>query len=287
MDKIKIKNLEVFAYHGVFPEENDIGQKFIISATMYCSTRRAGQTDDLKKSINYGEVSRMMNRFIEKNMFLLIETVVERLAEKMLLELPRLEKVKLELKKPEAPIGLPLETVAVEIVRGWHTAYIGIGSNIGDKEAFLEAGIESLNDTRGCIVEKVSDFVATTPYGGVAQDDFLNGALRLKTLLTPEELLVRLKRIELESGRENTIRWGPRTLDLDILTYDDLIVDNPKLQIPHIEMHKRDFVLQPLAQIAPFLRHPIWGDTMVELLADIDESYLVKEPEETEEESTV
>jgi len=269
MDKIKIKNLEVYAYHGVFPEENEKGQKFIISATLFCDIKEAGKTDNLTKTINYGEVSKMMHDFICKNMFQLIETVVERLAEKMLLTIPKLQKVKLQLQKPEAPIGLPFETVTVEIERGWHTAYIGLGSNMGDKEAFLEAGIEMLADTKGCIIEKVSEFIETEPYGDVVQDNFLNGALKLKTLLTPEELLTKIKEIEQENGRERNVRWGPRTLDLDILLYDDIVMESVKLEIPHIEMHKRSFVLEPLAQIAPYVHHPILRKTTVELLAEL------------------
>ena len=269
MDKIKIKNLEVYAYHGVFPEENEKGQKFIISATLFCDIKEAGKTDNLTKTINYGEVSKMMHDFICKNMFQLIETVVERLAEKMLLTIPKLQKVKLQLQKPEAPIGLPFETVTVEIERGWHTAYIGLGSNMGDKEAFLEAGIEMLADTKGCIIEKVSEFIETEPYGDVVQDNFLNGALKLKTLLTPKELLTKIKEIEQENGRERNVRWGPRTLDLDILLYDDIVMESVKLEIPHIEMHKRSFVLEPLAQIAPYVHHPILRKTTVELLAEL------------------
>ena len=116
-----------------------------------------------------------------------------------------------------------------------------------------------------CRVTKVSDFLVTAPYGGVEQDDFLNGALALRTLLTPEELLEELHTIEQEAHRERLVHWGPRTLDLDILLYDDLVMDSETLHIPHIEMHKRDFVLIPLSQIAPFVRHPRLGMTVEEL----------------------
>ena len=270
MDKIHIKNLEVFARHGVFPEENVLGQKFVVSAVLYTSTREAGRADDLAKSIHYGEVSRFITEFMEQNTFQLLETAAERLAEELLLNTERLEKIRLEIKKPWAPVGLPLETVSVEIERGWHTAYIAFGSNLGDKEANLRLGVEGLRSIRGCRVEAVSDFLVTVPYGGVEQDDFLNGAMKIRTLLTPHELLERLHEIEQEAKRERVVRWGPRTLDLDILLYDDLILDEEDLHIPHIEMYKRDFVLKPLCQIAPYARHPVYNRTAAELLADLE-----------------
>ena len=266
MDKIQIKNLEIFGKHGVFPEENVLGQKFVVSATLYTDTREAGKTDDLTKSIHYGEVSHFIRRFVEEHTFKLLETVVERLAEALLLETPGLEKVTLEIRKPWAPIGLPLETVSVEIERQWHTAYVALGSNMGDKEAYLRLGVEGLKDTKGCEVQEVSEFLVTAPYGVTEQDDFLNGVLKLRTLLTPRELLKRLHEIEGEARRERILRWGPRTLDLDILLYDDLVLDAENLHIPHIELHKRDFVLKPLCQIAPYVRHPVYNRTAGELL---------------------
>ena len=270
MDKIKIQNLEVFAKHGVFPEENVLGQKFVISAVLYTSTREAGKTDDLTKSIHYGEVSQFITEFMKQNTFQLLETAAERLAEELLLKTEHLEKVCLEIKKPWAPVGLPLETVSVEIERGWHTAYIALGANLGDKEANLRLGVEALRATKGCQVLAVSDFLVTEPYGGVEQDDFLNGAMKIRTLLTPHELLERLHEIEREAKRERVVRWGPRTLDLDILLYDDLILDEEELHIPHIEMCKRDFVLKPLCQIAPYVRHPVYNRTAAELLAALE-----------------
>ena len=269
MDKIHIKNLEVYAKHGVFPEENVLGQRFVISAVLYTDTREAGRTDDLTKSIHYGEVSHFIKKFMEEHTFQLLETVVERLAEEMLLTIPRLYKVQLELKKPWAPVGLPLETVSVEIERQWHRAFLALGSNIGDKKAYLEMGVNGIKETKGCEVIAVSDFITTAPYGGVEQDDFLNGAMEIRTLLTPEELLERLHEIEQNANRERIVRWGPRTLDLDILLYDELVMDTPDLHIPHIEMHKRDFVLKPMAQIAPYVRHPVYNRTVGELLAQL------------------
>lgn len=271
MDQIHIKNLEVFAKHGVFPEENVLGQKFVVSAVLYTSTREAGQTDDLTKSIHYGEISHQIRRFLEEHTFRLLETVAERLAEELLLETEHLERVRLEIQKPWAPVGLPLETVSVEIERGWHTAYIALGSNMGDKKGYLDMGVQGLKDTRGCWVLNVSDYLVTEPYGMVEQDEFLNGVMKIRTLLTPHELLDRLHEIEREAKRERVIHWGPRTLDLDILLYDDLILDDEELHIPHIEMHKREFVLEPLCGIAPYVRHPVYRRTAEQLLETLRE----------------
>uniref|UniRef100_UPI003520E37D 2-amino-4-hydroxy-6- hydroxymethyldihydropteridine diphosphokinase n=1 Tax=Blautia faecicola TaxID=2509240 RepID=UPI003520E37D len=269
MDKIRIENLEIFAKHGVFPEENFLGQKFVLSAVLHTDTRKAGLTDELSYSVHYGEVSHLIKKVVEENTWKLLETVAEATAKAILLSYPMVSQVDLTIKKPWAPIGLPLDTVSVEISRGWHTAYIALGSNMGDKEKYLNEAVEKLQQTSDCQVLKVSDFLVTAPYGGVEQDDFLNGALALKTLLTPQELLERLHEIEQEAHRERLIHWGPRTLDLDILLYDDLVLDTPDLIIPHVEMHLRDFVLIPLAQIAPWKRHPVLGLTVSQMLADL------------------
>ena len=269
LDQIKIEGLEIFANHGVFPEENVLGQKFVISATLYTSTRTAGLTDDLTASIHYGEVSQMITRFVQEHTYKLLETVVENLARMLLLTLPSLQKVTLKIEKPWAPVGLPLKTVSVEITREWHTAYIALGSNLGDKQKYLDDAVQGLADTEDCIVEQVSDYLVTEPYGGVEQDVFLNGALKLRTLLTPEELLDRLHELEQAAHRERIVHWGPRTLDLDILLYDQMIIDTPVLHVPHIDMENRDFVLIPLTELAPYYRHPVLNKTISQLLKEL------------------
>ncbi len=271
MDKITIRNLELFAHHGVFPEENALGQKFVLNLTLYLSTRSAGRSDALERSIHYGEVSHFATKFLQEHTWKLIESVAEQLARALLLEYDLLEQVDVEVQKPWAPIGLPLETVSVAIHRGWHRAYIALGSNLGDKQAYLDGAVKALQDHPDCRVVRVSDYLVTAPYGGVEQDDFLNGALELRTLLEPEELLDALHEIEQAAHRERLVHWGPRTLDLDILLYDDLVLDTPTLHIPHREMALRDFVLEPMAQIAPWVRHPLLGKTMEELLSDLRE----------------
>lgn len=264
-DEIKIEHLQVFANHGVFPEETVLGQKFLVSAVLYADTRAAGRTDDLALSTDYGAVSRFMTRFLQEHTYKLIEAAAEHLAQAVLETYPLVRGISLEIRKPWAPVGLPLDYVSVKIERFWHRAYIALGSNMGDKRGYLDLAVKRLSEADGCRVEKVSDYMVTAPYGGVEQDDFLNGALALKTLLAPEELLELLHGIEAEAGRKREIHWGPRTLDLDILLYDDLIYESETLIIPHIEMHKRDFVLEPLCQIAPWAVHPVLGKTVAEL----------------------
>lgn len=268
-DQIKITDLEVFANHGVFSEENKLGQKFLVSAVLYTDTRKAGKTDDLTASIHYGEVSAFITKYMKEHTYQLLERVAETLAEEMLKSISGLCKIDLEIKKPWAPVGLPLKTVSVKISREWHTTYIALGSNIGDSETYLNEAIEKIGQIPTCTVEKVSSYLVTEPYGVTDQPDFLNACLKMRTLLYPEELLKELNRIEKEAGRERIIHWGPRTLDLDILLYDDIVLEEDDLCIPHVEMHKRSFVLEPLAEIAPYKRHPVYGKTVREMLEEI------------------
>lgn len=270
LDEIRIEDLEVFANHGVFPEENVLGQKFLVSAVLYTDTRRAGRTDDLTASIHYGEVCAFIDRYLREHTFKLLERAAESLAEELLLNTQNLRKVRIEIKKPWAPVGLPLKTVSVSIEREWHDVIIALGSNMGDREGYLNGAVEKLNAVRGCRVKKVSDFIETPPYGVTDQADFLNGCLEMKTLMYPHELLDELHRIEKEAGRERIIRWGPRTLDLDIIFYDDMILQDDDLCIPHVEMHKREFVLKPLCGIAPYKRHPVTGKTVKEMLDEVN-----------------
>lgn len=270
-DYIKITNLKVFAHHGVFPEETRDGQDFYVNAKLILDCRRAGQTDCLEDSLNYGEASHFITDYLQNHTYKLIEAAAEHLAEEMLLSMPVLKGVEIELCKPHAPIGLPFENVSVTMERSWHQVYLAVGSNLGDKNAYIAHGIEELGQVRGIRNIKVSDLLVTKPYGGVEQDDFVNGAIALETILTPQELLEELHVIEKHANRERIIHWGPRTLDLDIIFYDRLVYEDENLIIPHIDMENRDFVLKPLSELCPNYRHPVLGKTVTQLLDALEE----------------
>lgn len=265
MDTIKITNLKVFAHHGVFPEETRDGQDFFVNAWLSLDCRRAGMSDCLEDSINYGEVCAFITEFLTEHTYQLIEAAVEQLAQAMLLSMKGLLEVKIELCKPHAPIGLPFENVSVTIERSWHTAYLAVGSNLGDKRKTIENGISYLADQPTIRITKVSDMIETLPYGGVEQDSFLNGAIRVETLLSPGELLDVMHEAEQREGRTREIHWGPRTLDLDLIFYDREIYEDEALIIPHVDMANRVFVLKPLMQLCPNYRHPILLKTVEEL----------------------
>lgn len=268
-DEIRIDNLEVYAHHGVFPEEKEKGQPFFVNLVLYTDTRKAGQRDDLTLSTHYGEVCHLVTEWMQQHTCDLIETVAENLAAEVLGCFPLVRALDVEIRKPQAPIGLPFESVSVKIHRGWHRVYVALGSNMGDRKKYLQMGVDAMEARQDIRLEKVSSWRQTAPYGGVEQADFLNGVMEIRTLLTPRELLEYLHEVEQGADRKREVHWGPRTLDLDILLYDDLVMESEELIIPHVDMQNRDFVLGPMAEIAPWVRHPVLGLTMGQMYAQL------------------
>nr|WP_300834542.1 2-amino-4-hydroxy-6-hydroxymethyldihydropteridine diphosphokinase [uncultured Acetatifactor sp.] len=270
-DEIRIEGLEVYARHGVYPEETKNGQYFYVNAILYINMRRAGREDNLERTINYGTVCHFITDWMQENTCLLLEAVAERLSQALLLEYDALADLELEIQKPHAPIRLPFGNVSVKVRRGWHRAYIAVGSNLGNRKTHILSGIQALKVHPLIKLKKVSKMIVTEPYGGVEQEDFLNGALEIETLLEPEELLEVLHQVEDAEGRKRTLRWGPRTLDLDILFYDRICYESENLVIPHVDLENRVFVLKPMSEIAPYFRHPINHKTMMGLLKELEQ----------------
>lgn len=270
MDQIRIDHLRFFARHGVFDFEREQGQEFVLSAILDTDTRPAGQSDRLEDSTSYAEVAEFLADFLTRHTYRLLEAAAEQAVQAVLLRFPRIRAVELELQKPDAPIELDFGSVSVRIRRGWHTAYVALGSNLGDREGYIRGALAGLEAEEKIRLGTVSALIDTAPYGGVEQGDFLNGACRLETLYTPEELLEVLHRLEHQAGRERRVRWGPRTLDLDLLLYDNFVMYTNDLIVPHIDMQHRDFVLRPMAEIAPYVEHPVLHKTMLQLWKELE-----------------
>lgn len=147
-------------------------------------------------------------------------------------------------------------------------AYIALGSNLGDKEKNLRRALLLLTQ-QGVEAVRVSSFLSTEPYGVIDQPQFLNAVACVRTSLTPLALLDVLLATELAMGRVRLRHWGERNIDLDLLLYEDVVLDTPRLRLPHPDMQNRDFVLLPLAEIAPELKHPTLQKTIYELKEDL------------------
>ncbi len=152
-----------------------------------------------------------------------------------------------------------------------HIAYIGIGSNLGDKIDHCDKAVSQILKVGRTKLLAKSSFFKTRPVGYTAQDWFVNGVIKIETDLEASELLRTLKTIESQLGRRETFRWGPRTIDLDILFFDDIEIQTGELQIPHLLIQNRQFVLVPLVEIDPTLIHPVLKKTSRELLENLKE----------------
>jgi len=166
-----------------------------------------------------------------------------------------------------------------------HVVYIGLGSNLGDRVAYLRDAVQRLSAI--IRVERVSQLYVAAPLGYVRDDAYINAVLKGTTMMTPSELLEMLQSIELAMGRRPGVQFGPRPIDLDLLFYDSIQMETLKLTIPHPRMAQRAFVLKPLAEIAPNLMHPVLYYTIMQLLQDADDAeqvqlYLPDKPDSNE-----
>jgi 2-amino-4-hydroxy-6-hydroxymethyldihydropteridine diphosphokinase len=159
---------------------------------------------------------------------------------------------------------------------GTKRAYISFGSNIGDRNGNIRMALELIGEHPNIEIERVSSIYETEPFGRKDQRWFLNGVVEITTSLSPEELLIELQDIEIKLGRKREERWGPRRIDLDIILFDNLIIEGEDLKIPHPGLHNRRFVLTPLVELAPRLLHPRLNKTIEELLLEVGDRCEVK-----------
>lgn len=155
-----------------------------------------------------------------------------------------------------------------------HEAFIALGSNIGNLDENLQTALKHL-EVNGMEILAVSDFITTEPYGVTDQPKFLNAVCKVATTLGPIELLRTILGIELTMGRERKRHWGERNIDLDLILYEDVVMDSEELKLPHPDMQNRDFVLVPLAQIAPDYKHPVFKKTIKALLEELGNNIIL------------
>ena len=270
MDQLRIKDLEIYAFHGLFEAEKQLGQKFVIDLKVDYDMTSAARDYNLQASIHYGDLSQQLTDWVQSSAEDLIETVALQLVDKIFQHYPVAQKVDLTLKKPWAPIGLPLDTASVRIQRQRRRAWIALGSNQGDSKELLAFARQQM-EAKGLIIKKVSSELVTKAWGKTDQADFLNQVVEIETIETPQALLSLLQGIELEGGRVRHEHWGPRTIDLDILFIDQEQIYTDNLIVPHPYIQERNFVLQPMNEIAPHYVHPIIGKSIRELLLQLDQ----------------
>lgn len=255
-DRIELTGIRAVGTIGVLPEEQQRPQPFEIDVVIELDARRAGRTDDLEHSVDYGVAVELATKVIEGERALLLERVAARIAEDIL-ALARVDAVEVVVKKLRPPLPQDVVSTAVRVrrrrpdlvhfERKLTTAYVALGSNLGDRHEHLRFAVLNLPGVRA-----TSGVYETDPVGGPDdQGPYLNMVAEIETRMNPFELLDCCRRIEAGAGRERKVRWGPRTLDVDVLLYGDVAISSEELTIPHPRMWERRFVLAPLNEIAP------------------------------------
>ena len=252
MDRIELTDWRVMTVIGVLDFEQAAPQPIQVDAVLHVDLDEAGETDDLSATVNYGAVLDGFAK-VAQDPHLLLERFAHRLCE-VALAYPLVHEVEVAVRKLRPPVAHDVATTAVRLHRrrmgshpsGTHEAILALGSNLGDRESFLRLAVRELGPVRR------SQVWETDPVGGPErQGPYLNMVVAVRTDLDPFALLRRCQRVERLAGRVREVRWGPRTLDVDLLFYDDAILVTDELSVPHPRYAERRFVLAPLAEVAP------------------------------------
>jgi dihydroneopterin aldolase/2-amino-4-hydroxy-6-hydroxymethyldihydropteridine diphosphokinase len=280
-DRIALRGLVVRGRHGVLAQERRNGQDFVVDAVLELDVRAAAATDDLTRTVDYGELARALAEVVRGEPVALLETLGERLALVCLAD-ERVVAVEVVVHKPRAPLAERFGDVSVAVRRTRaemlplpRDGVLALGTNLGDREVILAEAVADLASTPRLEVVATSPVVETDPVGGPDQPDYLNAVVAIRSTLTPHALLAACLAIERRHGRERRVRWAARTLDVDIVTYGDLVLDTPDLVLPHPRAAGRAFVLAPWVALDPQARLPQRSDRaaasarVADLLADL------------------
>ncbi len=253
---IEIRGLRLLGAHGVLPEEKQRRQLFEVDIDVHADLTAAARSDELSSTVDYGEILEVARAVVEGPHVSLLERLAGRISASVL-EVPGVKGVEVSVRKLRPPVPFDVASAGVRVATrrpaesagAGVRAFLGLGSNLGDRWGHLRRGVEGLPD-----LFAISAVYETDPVGGPAgQGPYLNMVAELRTSLGPAELLAAARRAEAEAGRQRAERWGPRTLDVDVLLYGDEQVATEELQVPHPRMWERGFVLVPLADLAPEL----------------------------------
>lgn len=270
-DRIVLAGIRGTGYHGIFEHERRDGQEFVVDISIELDLRRPGRSDDLLDTVHYGEVAAAVLARIEGQPFDLIEALAEVIAADILAR-ERVDAVEVVVHKPQAPVGVPFGDVRVEIRRERGTpVVIALGSNVGHRVDTLTEAVEQLADVPRLTITGLSRLVESDPVGGPDQPAYLNGVALASFAGSPAALLRALHAIEHHNGRTREVRWGARTLDLDLVQFGrpgsprERLSDTAALLLPHPRAHERGFVVVPWAQadpeatlrLGPTVAHPV------------------------------
>ncbi|WP_336921287.1 2-amino-4-hydroxy-6-hydroxymethyldihydropteridine diphosphokinase [Aquipuribacter sp. SD81] len=289
LDRVSVTGIRARGFHGVLPEEKRDGQDFSCDVHLHLARSRAGRSDDLADAVDYSVVARKAYDVLAGPSLDLVEAVAERIAAAVLAD-ERVEAVTVVVHKPQAPVGVPFDDVTVRVVRTRDDAVadavpdapllgvLALGANLGDPYATLHQAVLDLAAVDGLEVLEASPVVDTAPVGGPEQGRYLNAVLLVRTTLSPRALLHACQDVEKAHGRTRRIRWGARTLDVDVVALREadgtpVVVAAPDLDVPHPRAGDRAFVLAPWAAVAPDDRLWWWGEERAvrELLDDLAE----------------
>jgi len=267
MDRILIEDLRVLTIIGALPHEREIAQPLRIDLSIGVDLHNAGRSDELNDTVHYGLVCERIVEMARDSKDILLERLAAKVAD-VVLEFDLVELVDVTVTKLRPPVPEAVGTTSVCLTRTRaeaaappledHEVIVALGSNLGDREGYLRFAVGELGN-----VVAMSQIYETEPVGGPdGQGAYLNMVVKVQTSLDPYAFIRRCQRIEANALRQRIVHWGPRTLDVDMLFYDDVHIASERLTVPHPRINERRFVLTPLSEIAPERCPDGWNESL-------------------------